>query len=183
MSIRLRRQRGYVLAFVLMILLVLSLLVASLYTQSDDFRSANVSAAFAQVAAINAERGAQEGLRAIRAGTVNLSSISGTCTGPNYRADCVPASYIEMAGSTDGGVPIVDNGYTTGPTEGGGLQYSYTVYRSNVLNQPLNRYTIQATGYAGMGLNSQSLVTAVVELEIEVGSGVAFTCVNSYTCI
>jgi hypothetical protein len=77
----------------------------------------------------------------------------------------------------------VDNGYTTGPTEGGGLQYSYTVYRSNVLNQPLNRYTIQATGYAGMGLNSQSLVTAVVELEIEVGSGVAFTCVNSYTCI
>jgi hypothetical protein len=179
--------RGYVLLFVLMILLVLSLVVASLYAQSEELRASNLTASFQQIAAVNADRGVQAAIQAVRNGT--LSVPSGTCTpGEAYRTDCpgLGAGYAEYGVPTsDGGIFIEPGSACSGagctPTEGSGLQYSYFVYRSAAPSNPLNRYTIRATGYAGMSEQALNLVTSVVEVEIELGS-LKFQCTNSYEC-
>jgi Tfp pilus assembly protein PilX len=186
-----RRPRGFVLIFVMLMLLLLTLMVASVYEQAQDLRASSMSTAFNDVSASNAEFGLQEGIRAVRAGELLVSGLSGTSCigGDNYRVDCMPGTYLEpvLPAVTDGGLPIVDNGAVDpdggkwSPLEGGGLRYNYVVFHSaSVLNQPLNRYTVRATGYAGATLGSQSMVSTVLEAEIEVGSN-GFVC-HSYDC-
>jgi Tfp pilus assembly protein PilX len=181
-----RRPRGYVLLFVLMILLVLTLIVASLYSQAQELRSANLSASFQQVAAMNADRGVQVAIQAMRSGALSVVPITTPCTpGEDHRTNC-PSGYVEMSPpSADGGVTILTTACTgtspCSPAEGAGLQFTYFVYRSAVPNTPTNRYTIQATGYAGNSEAAVSLVTAVVEAEIELGK-LQFQCTNSYEC-
>ena len=185
------RPRGYVLIFVLLVLLVLTLVVTSVYNQAQDVRASSLSTAFDEVAAANAEFGLQEGIRAVRAGELLVSGLSGTsCAGgDNYRTDCLPGSYLEpvVTAITDGGLPIVDvgtvgpDGGNWSPLEGGGMKYNYVVFHSSsVLNQPQNRYTIRATGYAGATLGSKSMVNSVLEAEIEVGTN-GFVC-HSFDC-
>jgi hypothetical protein len=179
--------RGYVLLFVLMILLVLSLVVASLYAQSQELKSSNLAASFQQIAAINADRGVQAAIQAMRNGAI--LAPTGTCTpGDNYRTDCPGAGvgYVEYGVPTSDGGIFIEPGAACpsgdcSPTEGAGLQYSYFVYRSAAPSNPLNRFTIRATGYAGMSATALTLTTAVVEVEIELGS-LRFQCSNSYEC-
>jgi hypothetical protein len=133
-----------------------------------------------QVATVNAERGLQEAFRAIRNLDISATAIVGSCTGGvSYATDCMPSSYRETFGLSDGGV-ILDNGTKKTASEGGGLQYSYVVY---VTPENIGRsiYTVQATGYAGASVTSVNTVTAVVEGEILVGSS-GFNCANSYDC-
>ena len=182
-----RTPRGYVMIFVLLILLVLTMVVASLYAQGAELRSANQTLAMQQIAEMNADRGVQQAIQDLRSGNLNLTLIYNTCTpGNDHRNNC-PAGYLEMPASPnpDGGIPILTNACTgssaCNPAEGAGLQYTYFVYRSANPSTPVNRYTIQATGYAGMSETALNLVTAVVEVEIEQGA-LSFQCVNSYEC-
>lgn len=180
--------RGYVLLFVLMILLVLSLVVASLYSQAQELRSANLTASFQQVAAVNADRGVQAAIQAMRAGTI--TAPTGTCNpGHDYRANCAGGpgvGYQELGIATaDGGIFILENPCPSpgqcSPAEGAGLQYTWYIYRSDSPTNPTNRFTVHATGYAGMSEQALNLVTAEVEVEIELGT-LQFQCSNSYEC-
>lgn len=176
--------RGYVLAFVLFTLLILTVLIAAMYQESTEIRESSMSSTFSQVAAVNAERGLQEAIRAMRSGAIVVTGINGTCIGgPNYRTDCAGGTYVELGGgpSPDGGYLIVNNGNAYTPWEGGGLQYYYVIFKSPIVNQPQARYTVQVTGYAGMSETAASLVTSVIEAEIEVGTD-TFQCNNAYDC-
>lgn len=181
-------SRGYILVFVLLILLVLSLVVAALFVQAQELRSSTMAASNHTVAAANADRGIQEAIRALRNGDITVTGIVGTCPGgDNYRT-CGVAAYVEPGIAVDGGILIITNssvaadGGVLSPGEGGGLQFSYAIYRSSTVgSQPLNRYTIRATGYAGATETARNMVTSVVELEIEIGQ-TGFRCVNAYDC-
>lgn len=174
------RQHGYVLIFVMLSLLLMSVIVATVYSQSTQLRSSSRSLMNEQVATVNAERGLQEAFRAIRNLDIPVTNIVGSCSGGvSYTTDCLPGSYLETFGLADGGV-ILDNGTNKSASEGGGLQFSYVIY---VAPENVGRavYTVQATGYAGTSVTAVNTVTAVVEGEILVGTA-GFKCVNSYDC-
>jgi hypothetical protein len=164
------------------VILILSVVAASLYSESVELRSQSLSSTYSQVAATNAERGFQEAVRAVRNGDLSVSIINGTCGGGgSYKTTCTGGSYIETFGVADGGTILGTPSAGMSAAEGGGLQFSYVIFVNSAGNPPLNRYTIQSTGYAGQTTDGLSTVTAVVEGEIDVGQS-GFKCLNAYDC-
>ena len=64
----------------------------------------------------------------------------------------------------------VDNGPATELVAGGGLQWDYVIYKSNLAGTPANRYIIQANGYYGYTTTSQAFTNSRIEVEIDLGS-------------
>lgn len=172
-----RRQRGWVMIAVLMILLLLTLLTTGFYMQAEDATSLTRTTQAQQVAIAHAEHGLQEAIRMIRAAQVSTGSILGQCTDAEVAANTCPAgNFISSA--------LVDNGGTADLASGGGLQYQFVIYKrpSGDPGQPVNRVVVRSTGYHGYRLTAANLVTSIVEVEMDVGKGNKFECVGSYEC-
>lgn len=172
---RRKSPRGVVLIAVLLLLVLLSVLVASYYTQSEDGLLTAQASARQQVAVSHAQQGADIAIYELRAGITSVGALAGQCD-PSATHDvltnCGAGTYIHRLPIDNGNVGDIENG--------AGLQYQFFVYRRP--GAPLNRYTVQSTGYAGFGLASPNLITSQVEVEIEIGQGNTFKCVNSYEC-
>ncbi|MEW5737578.1 MAG: hypothetical protein AB1938_01565 [Myxococcota bacterium] len=173
-------QRGVVLLAVLVMLLVLSVLVTTLYIEASQSRSLSMGAMNQQIAMMNADRGLQEGIRRIRSGEITPSNIVGTCNATDIRTGCPTGTFLDM-GYVDNGKVNPDGGTYWGVEEGAGLQYDYVIYRSGVEGNPVNRYTIRSTGYAALDANSNMFTTVVLEAEIEIQLS-GFRCVDAYDC-
>lgn len=177
-----RSPRGVVLVAVLLLLVLLSLVVASYYNQSGDSLITAQASSRQQVAVGHAQRGADQAIFELRGGLLNVSTLvgvccpavagDGSCAGGDVTALCPAGSFIQRGPIDNGGVGELESG--------AGLQYQFFVYRRP--GAPLNRYTIQSSGFAGFTVGSPNLITSLVEVEIEVGEGSAFRCVNSYEC-
>jgi hypothetical protein len=179
-----RRPRGVVLIAVLLLLVLLSLLVASYYNQSEDSLLTAQASARQQVAVSHAQQGAEQAVYELRGGLLNVGTLVGQCCPASPPGDpaCIGGdvpTQCTVAGSFIQRGPI-DNGQVGDLENGAGLQYQFFVFRRP--GAPLNRYTVQSTGYAGYALASPNLITSQVEVEIEIGQGSTFKCVNSYEC-
>ena len=184
--------RGWVLLAVMVMLLVMSLGVAGYYVQSESWLSVSGITRCQQVAASNAEAGMQEALRRIRSNTMDPSLLTGTCTSLSVaNSTCPTSSRIFVAPLDRGGNKL---GQTNVNTEsGGGLNYDYTVFKQTVATVdpglPTNRYLLQVRGYCGYaqedgGTNSPSLISAIVEAEVDVGksNNTGPNCTGGYEC-
>lgn len=174
--IRGRRQRGWVLIAVLAMLLVMSLMVAGFFAQSQDAAAITRVSAAQHVAVSHAEAGIQEAVRAVRAQQVNTSTIITSCTDSDIINSTCPSLILS---------DLVDNGTTNALDDRGGLQYQYVIYKRDSTNdpaQPTNRYVIRSTGYYGYTLNSNAMVTSILEVEVDVGKGSKYQCTGGYEC-
>lgn len=175
---RARAQRGWVMITVLMILLVLTLVVSGFYMQAEDSTSINRMNQGQKFAVAHAEQGLQEGVRMVRAAQVSIPL--GTCLDAEIAAGtCPPGNFVAS--------PLVNNGNALELAAGGGLQYQFFIYkRTNVgdvgVPTSVNRVVIRSNGFYGYTLNSPNLVTSILEVEMDVGRGNNFQCVNSYEC-
>jgi Tfp pilus assembly protein PilX len=174
-SRRSRRSGGWVMIFVLAMLLLLSLLVAGFFAQSQDAVAMTRVSMGQQVAMSHAEYGAQEAVRALRAMQVNTSTIAQACTDADVAANTCPAVILSS---------LIDNGKTKELGATGGLQYQYVIYRRASMDtaQPPNRYVVRSTGYYGYTMTSNALVTSIIEVEVDVGKGTNYACTGGYEC-
>ena len=174
-----RRQRGWILLAVLVVLLGLALAVTAFYTQSEAFAVTGTQMSAYQVAASRAELGAQAALASIRQSMVNVETLL-DCGDPDPMIQCTGVNQKIAVGP-------VDSGLAYALKEGGGLQYRYVIYKRpalpgiGVIGANLNRYTIRGEGFYGYTLTSQNLFTSVVEMDIEVGKSDTKTC-QDYEC-
>jgi len=158
-----RRPQGYVLVFVLLVLLALSVAAAGYFSMASQGRSASQALLSQETAYGRAQFAAEQAVLDIRAGAVALSVLTPR-TAPDGVVGCGGINCVTR-GPVDSGA---DAGL--GPSEGGGLQWEYVIYKSDQIGTPAQRFTIQATGYYGMSTNSANLATARVEVEMDVGS-------------
>lgn len=171
--LRLRRPRGYVLIMVLAVILVLSVALASVYTQSSESLYATDAMVGQKVASARADLSAQMAVAFVKLGGVTPGQFVNTCTGPGqFPADtngavlrsgsCTgPDIYASPFMGQDGGTNYA------GPTDG--WQYRYWIYRrvpaSGTVNP--NMVNIYAEGYYGRGdLNTGNFAVAAIEAEV-----------------
>jgi Tfp pilus assembly protein PilX len=160
--------RGWVMIMVLLVLLVMSILVAGFYMVSSDSAGLARIVVGQQVAMSHADTGLQDGLRAVRAAQIPLGTLT-PCSQADVDAITCATAYI---------TPIGDNGSSTDLTANGGLQYQYMVYtKSNATDpgMPSNRFFIRSIGYYGYKTTSNSLITSIVEVEVDSGTASAPT--------
>jgi hypothetical protein len=156
------RADGYVLIFVLLVLLALTVAAAGYFSMTARGQRASQDLLAQEVAVGRAQMAAEQAVLDVRAGVVSLTDLTPR-TEPDGVAGC--------GGNCITRGPI-DNGSDAGVglSEGGGLQWEYAIYKSDQIGTPLQRYTIQATGYYGFRQTSVTYATARVEVEMDVGS-------------
>ncbi len=179
-------QRGYVLIFALLTILLISLMAASAFTQSNEMAATLQTVAQHQIATANANRGMQEAIRVLRLGTdpvINLATLDGRICNPQLVdavSGCPTGGYLQLR-VPDGGGNIVDMGrfnddagFPQNPQQGAGLQFTYAVYQTSTNANAKNRvYNIDAIGYAGFSTTaggiSPNAVSAVLRVEFQAG--------------
>ena len=181
MKTRLKPRRGVAMLAVLTALLLLSILASGFFLQARDAGTMNDIAMAQSIAVTNAEMGIQEAIRRVRSSQIDRNLV-GTCSVAQIDSNTCPAS---PAGAWSSGIT---SGSNTNPLTGGGLLYDFIVFRRTepdlVSATPgMTRYVVRATGYYGTTLTSASLVTSVLEAEVDMGSGNNTTCTGSYECI
>ena len=179
---RLRSQRGYVILFVMLSLMFMSLIVANLYAQAQSLTTASRIAVYSQIATANAVRGLQEAYRAIRNGEILIASIDANsyCNQPKVNFTPLSATTVttdpnyvigwyKVPGACSGATPYIERpvggmpdsvpsptGLSPSPSRGEGLQYTYVVYVDGFTGNPRDAnarvYTVEAVGYAGLQL-------------------------------
>ncbi|MBE2253925.1 MAG: hypothetical protein IAE78_30630 [Myxococcus sp.] len=169
-----RHQRGIAMVSVLVALLLLTVIASGFFLQARDTATLSNITATQIIATNNAEMGLQEGVRRIRSAQVPRVAVL-TCTVADVNANLCGATY--SVGPVMGTGPNLLNG--------GGLQYQFIIYRLSTpdFTLPANRYIIRSTGFFGTDLNSESLVTSVIEAEVDMGTGFKTSCVGGYECI
>ncbi len=171
MTLKPRQARGYVLIMVLMVLLVLTLLVAGLYSASEDGRFTAQTMMAQRVAAARADQAAQLALATVRAGLITNSGYT-FCTGP----------VAKLRTGNCAGSNLVTSGVVNGPAIGGGTQYEngagqlyqWWIYKqanpdgSNPTNRADDIFSVYAEGYFGQDDTYPSFTVAAVIAEITV---------------
>lgn len=152
------RRRGFVLLAVLFILLVLLVGAGTFFAAASRNQMTAQSLASQQIAVSRAELAAQRAIRDIRSRRIIPNALFGRPT-PNGIADC--SGNCLFFGP-------VDNGNALPPSEGGGLQWDYVIYKSAQFGTPVNRFVVQGNGYYGTTTTSPSFTSARVEVEIDV---------------
>ncbi len=176
-----RRARGYVLLMVLVVLLVLTLLVAGLYSASEDSRFTAQTMMAQRIASARADQAAQLAIATVRAGTVSASSLLPWCSFPEpssgaiLRAggDCTTGAYV-TSGRISGG--ICDS--SGGPENGRGILYQWWIYKQGKAfgvppdDQAAEVFNIYAEGYAGcdsvVPANSPIFTVSAVQAEVTI---------------
>lgn len=176
-------HRGYVLLFVLLVLLVMSLGAAAYFESTARAQMGSLAASGQQIAYSRAKFAADQAIADIRAGAIVLSPSmpqQQRPSAPTGLADCVVGNNDCVIRGSNAvpcllgngactGITPLDNGPTDDLRDGGGLQWDYIIYR--LQNQPLQlRFNILATGYYGYA-GSKNLATSQIEVEIDVGTG------------
>lgn len=159
---------------VLVALLLLTVLASGFFLQARDSSTLSNISATQTIALNNADLGMQEAVRRVRAAQIPPVAVL-TCTTADVDNGLCTGTY------TIG--PIVGTG--TDLLNGGGLQYQFIVYRrpqATDPNLPANRYVVRVTGYFGTNINSENLVTSVLEAEVDMGVGFKTNCVGGYEC-
>ena len=175
-KLRRRKQGGWILLMVMMMLLVLALAVAGFYSQSESHLFAGQSISAYQLAATRAERGAQEAVAMLRAGSLPIGSIVGVC---NDQPPLNPLTNCTAVGTgiVKAGGPLINPGNDL--LSGAGLQYDYVIYRPAQFAGNQNLYAVRAIGYYGFTLGSNVLYTSEIEVMVEVGTNVTDPCANA----
>ncbi len=166
-----KRPRGYVLIMVLIVLLVLTLLVAGLYSASEDGRFTAQTMMAQRVAAARADQAAQMALAQVRAGTIlgtGFTFCSGPPDGQIRIGNCLAGNYV-----TSG---VISGPALTGSTQyenGAGQQYQWWIYRQSNPDgsDPLRSaevYNVYAEGYFGSDSTSPNFTVAAVIAEITI---------------
>lgn len=174
---RRNKPRGYVLIFVLLMLLVLGIITAGLYSSSEEtVYTAQVMMA-QKVAASRADQALQLGIASVKAGGVQLQALV-PCDGP---------ATVLRAGSC-GPAVMVTSGLVTGPNvgdlmDGAGQQYQWWVWRRALpdgggLNAQL--VNVYAEGYWGLTPDSHNYTVAAVEAEVLIPLPVGDTMTNDW---
>jgi Tfp pilus assembly protein PilX len=168
-----RRAQGYVLLMVLVVLLVLTLLVAGLYSASEDGRFTAQTMMAQRVAAARADQAAQLALASIRAGLVTGTGFT-YCSGPpdgKLRTGNCAAGNYQSSGAVNGVTVTATN--SNQYENGGGAQYQWWVYRA--LNadgtepaQAATVYNVYAEGYFGADSTQKNFNIAAVSAEITI---------------
>ena len=183
-----RKQGGWILLMVMLILLLLGLAVAGFYSETESHLFTGQSIAAYQLASSRAERGAQEAVSMLRAGSLPLNSIVGPCNDtppidPFANCGVVGMGILRPGGPVDNGSPGANLSVPplAGPdlVNGGGLQYQWVVYRPAAFAGNQNLYAVRAIGYYGFNLNSNTLYTSELEVMVEVGTNVTDPCANA----
>lgn len=176
MKTRLKPRRGVAMLAVLIALLLLTTLASGFFLQARESGSLNDISMAQSVAVTNAEMGMQEAIRRVRSAQIDTTLV----------AQCTVA---QVDNNT---CPTLSSGIISGPNAnpltGGGMLYDFIVYRRAEADPSIAaagatvRYVVRATGYYGRALDSASLVTSVLEAEVEMGSGNRTACRGSYDC-
>jgi hypothetical protein len=177
-----RRQRGWIMLVVMLLLLALSLSVTAYYTESEDFLYTGQSVTAYNIAALRAEQGVQEALSQIRSGQLNPVAVikSNTCqpTAPQDEwTACITAPLgilgqpVPPPGAPDLTIPL---------QEGGGMQYQWLVFHPPGTGIPQNLYAIRSRGFYGYQ-GSKNLYVSEVEITVQIGSSGSGKCTN-YDC-
>ncbi|MDP1917040.1 MAG: hypothetical protein Q8L14_12375 [Myxococcales bacterium] len=176
MKTRLKPRRGVAMVAVLIALLLLTTLASGFFLQARDSGSLNDISMGQSVAVTNAEMGMQEAIRRVRSAQFDTALIT-------------PCLQMDVDNNTCGSLSSgIISGPNNNPLTGGGLLYQFMIYRRAEADpstaaagaSPTVRYVVRTTGYYGRTLGSASLVTSVLEAEVEMGSGNKTTCRGSY---
>ncbi|MBL9039749.1 MAG: hypothetical protein JNG84_14625 [Archangium sp.] len=166
------RPRGYILVLILIMLTVLSILTAGVYTQASESLIASQGLVAQKVAASRADLAVQLAVERVKSGTVNTATFEGTCNGPNdsvLRANsgCIAGSFVSIPrvqGAVTGNFALTD-----------GWQYQYWMFRrpqvlpdGGALAISPQLINIYAEGYYGNGDGGTSFTVAAVEAEVVV---------------
>lgn len=176
-SMRKRRQGGWILIVVMMILLLLGLSVAGYYSETESHLFTGQSIAAYQLAATRAERGAQEAIAMLRAGSLPVANITGVCNDTPPNDPLVTCAAPGMGILRPAG--IADNGSGADLTNGGGLQFNYVIYRPAAFAGTQNLFAVRAIGYFGYTLTSNVLYTSELEVMVEIGTNTTDPCANA----
>ncbi len=171
MTSRDKQAHGYVLIMVLMVLLVLTLLVAGLYSASEDGRFTAQTMMAQRVAAARADQAAQMALAQVRAGLISGTGFT-FCSGPPVAelrtGNCATGNYV-TSGVISG--PVLSA--TTQYENGAGRQYQWWVYKQSNPDgtDPIRSaevYNVYAEGYFGTDNTFPSFTVAAVIAEITI---------------
>jgi type II secretory pathway pseudopilin PulG len=169
-----KARRGIAMLAVLVVLLLLTVLASGFFMQARDSSTLSTISATQTTALGNAELGLQEAVRRLRAAQISPLDIL-TCTTADVDNNMCPGTFSVG--------PVWGTG--TDLMNGGGLLYRFIVYRRPLLadpNLPTNRYVVRVTGFFGADLNSESLITNVLEAEVDIGVAGRVNCLNGYEC-
>lgn len=158
-----RRRDGYVMLFVLLVLLALSVAAAGYFSMTTRSRMAAQDLLGQEIALSRAQLAAEQAVLDVRAGAVSLGELFPRSTPDGVAGcggNCVVRGPID-SGAGDGGISLA---------QGAGLQWEYVIFKSDQVGTPAQRYTIQATGYYGFTAASATFATARVEVELDVGT-------------
>lgn len=172
-----RRQGGWIMLMVLLVLLVLGVAVTAFYTQTEDHLFTGQSMAAHAIAASRAELGAQRAIAELRAGVLPLLNVVSPCNDQPPNNPFVACSGLGLGIPLAGG-PL-DNGPAMDLKAGGGLQYNYVIYRPALFGANQNLFSVRSIGYYGYALGSPNLYTSEVEVTVEVGSATPPPCANA----
>lgn len=188
-----KTPRGFVLIFVLLSLLMMTLMTTALYDQASALAASTRTMTASQIATAHAEEGLQQAVLLMRNNEALMASIAGTqCALTPADADCASLCGVNQCYSSPPNGKPLDNGrFGDGGTplstaEGGGLQYKYTIYLNPAFNRSVKNvttYTVQSIGYAGFadsttGLPGPNVVSAVVSAEVQLPAAGKVTCPN-----
>ena len=163
------RRRGYVLIMVLVVLLVLTLLVAGLYSASEDSRFTSQVMLGQRVAAARADEAVQRAVATLRAGTFTTNDLVALpyCT--------TPITHLRTAGTCGSGA-FLTSGQMSGPTDGdlengAGLLYQWWIYHQSNPDgtAPPNSFeifNIYAEGYFGYATTRENFSVAAIAAEV-----------------
>ncbi|MDP3506016.1 MAG: hypothetical protein Q8S33_37085 [Myxococcales bacterium] len=167
-----KRGRGIAMVVVLVALLLLTVLASGFFLQARDSSTLSNVAATQTVALSNAEMGLQEAVRRLRAAQIPPVQIM-NCTSAQVDANNNVCPGSLLVGPITGTGPNLLNG--------GGLQYQFTVYHR--ATDPLNRHVVRVVGFFGTDINSENLITSVLEAEVEIGTSAGqVDCSGGYEC-
>ena len=161
-----RGPRGYVLVMVLAVLLVLTLLVAGLYSTSEDSRFTAQTMMGQRVAAARADQGAQLAIAQVRSGAFTQTQLAALtpCTSPATQlrttGNCATGNFF-TSGLIDNGAGDLDNR--------AGHQFQWWVYKQSMpdgTNPKFDIFHVYAEGYYGLASTSTNYSVAAVVAEI-----------------
>lgn len=179
-----KRERGYVLLFVLVVLVVLTVAVASLYSSTTNTLYATQAMTRQKMASTRADLGAQVAISYLKRGIDKdnnvidpVSNFVNVCTGPSdsvlHPGNCPPSPSPDiLSGTSEGGT---GSDYAAGD----GWQYRYWVYRraprlpdgspsGEIAARTL--LTVYAEGYFGRGdAGTVSFGVSAVEADVLMG--------------
>lgn len=170
-----RNRRGVAMLGVLVALLLLSILGTGFFIQARDSATLSDLSMAQTIALNNAEMGMQEAVRRIRAAQIAPVTVM-TCTSADVDANACVGTFTVGPVSGPAGANLLN---------GGGLLYTFLVYRRPATADPglpPNRYVVRVTGFFGPDINSESLVTSILEAEVDMGTGFRTACVGGYEC-